>query len=124
MLNNQNQLLIGKKYFLFSLKLILKFILNFINLNELERKLKSVNMEDSSVVDRLLKNMTNMHELGRQRAFELGNPFYSQFKEDGGCWRKELPSGEKFLVTIEVISDEQGMPVKIQDTLIKKLESF
>ncbi len=36
--------------------------------------------------------MTNMHELGRQRAFELGNPFYGQFKEDGGCWRKELPA--------------------------------
>jgi len=92
-------------------------------LNELERKLNPVNMEEISVIDRLLKNMTNMHELGRQRAFELGNPFYGQFKEYGGYWRKELPSGEKFLVTIEVISDEQGMPVKIKDTLIKKLES-
>jgi hypothetical protein len=78
-------------------------------------------MKPSSVAERLLKNMTNMHELGRQRAFELGNPFYGQFKEDGGYWRKELPTGEKFLVTIEVISDEHGMPVGIKDTIIKKL---
>ncbi len=65
--------------------------------------------------------MKNMHELGRQRAFELGNPFYGQFAEDGGYWRKELPTGEKFLVTIEVISDENAMPVGIKDTIIKKL---
>ncbi len=32
-------------------------------------------MGASSTVDRLLKNMGNMHELGRQRTFELGNPF-------------------------------------------------
>lgn len=80
-------------------------------------------MESPSVVNRLLKNMNNMHELGRQRAFELGNPFYGQFKEDGGYWRKELPSGEKFLVTIEVIYDENDMPVGIKDTVFKKLEN-
>ncbi|HET7116534.1 MAG TPA: hypothetical protein VFI29_08590 [Hanamia sp.] len=80
-------------------------------------------MESESIVERLLKNMDNMHELGRQRAFELGNPFYGKFAEDGGYWRKELPSGEKFLVTIEVISDENGFPVKINDTIIKKLEN-
>ncbi|MEO6812956.1 MAG: hypothetical protein ABI172_03450 [Ginsengibacter sp.] len=78
-------------------------------------------MKSSSVAERLLKNMKNMHELGRQRAFELGNPFYGQFAEDGGYWRKELPTGEKFLVTIEVISDENAMPVGIKDTIIKKL---
>ena len=78
-------------------------------------------MNSSSVAERLLKNMKNMHELGRQRAFELGNPFYGQFAEDGGYWRKELPTGEKFLVTIEVISDENAMPVGIKDTIIKKL---
>ena len=78
-------------------------------------------MKSSSVAERLLKNMNNMHELGRQRAFELGNPFYGQFTEDGGYWRKELPNGEKFLVTIEVISDKQGMPLGIRDTIIKKL---
>lgn len=78
-------------------------------------------MKPSSVAERLLKNMNNMHELGRQRAFELGNPFYGQFTEDGRYWRKELPTGEKFLVTIEVISDENGMPIGIKDTIIKKL---
>jgi len=74
-----------------------------------------------SVVDRLLKNMGNMHELGRQRAFELGNPFYAQFKEDNGYWRKELPTGEIYLVSIEVISDEKDMPVEVKDTIITKL---
>lgn len=78
-------------------------------------------MKSSPVAERLLKNMNNMHELGRQRAFELGNPFYGQFAEDGEYWRKELPTGEKFLVTIEVLSDEHGMPVGIKDTIIKKL---
>jgi len=78
-------------------------------------------MESPSIVDRLLKNMGNMHELGRQRAFELGNPFYAQFAEDGGYWRKEMPTGEKYLVTVEVIMDEDDMPVKVIDTVIKKL---
>lgn len=80
-------------------------------------------MESSLVVERLLQNMTNMHEMGRQRAFELGNPFYGRFTEDGGYWRKELPSGEKFLVTIEVIYDKHDMPVNIKDTIIHKLEA-
>jgi hypothetical protein len=80
-------------------------------------------MDSPSLVDRLLKNMDNMHELGRQRAFELGNPFYGYFAEDEGYWRKELPSGEKFLVKIEIISDKNGLPVEIKDTVIKKLES-
>ena len=79
-------------------------------------------MEPSSTVKRLLQNMTNMHELGRQRAFELGNPFYGKFTEDGGYWRKELPTGEKFIVSIEVIYDKQGIPVNIKDTVIQKLE--
>ena len=74
-----------------------------------------------TTVDRLLKNMGNMHELGKQRAFELGNPFYAQFKEDGGYYRKELPNGEKYLVTIEIVTDENEMPIEIKDTIIKKL---
>lgn len=73
------------------------------------------------IVDRLLQNMGNMLELGRQRAFELGNPFYAQFEEDGGYYRKELPTGEKYLVTVEIIFDEHDMPVEIKDTIIKKL---
>jgi hypothetical protein len=76
----------------------------------------------TSIVDRLLKNMGNMHELGRQRAFELGNPFYAQFEEDGEYWRKEMPTGEKYLVTIEVIMDDNDMPVRIKDSIIKKLD--
>jgi len=74
-------------------------------------------MKEPSIVDRLLKNMGNMHELGRQRAFELGNPFYAQFEEDGGYYRKEMPNGEKYLVTVEIISDEHDMPVEVKDTL-------
>jgi hypothetical protein len=79
-------------------------------------------MESASIVDRLLKNMGNMHELGRQRAFELGNPFYAQFEEDGEYWRKEMPNGEKYLVTVEVITDENDMPVEVRDTVVKRLE--
>lgn len=78
-------------------------------------------METPSIVDRLLKNMGNMHELGRQRAFELGNPFYAQFEEDGGYWRKEMPNGEKYLVTIEVITDDNDIPIEVKDTIIKKM---
>ena len=80
-------------------------------------------MELLSTVERLLQNMTNMHELGRQRAFELGNPFYGKFTEDGGYWRKELPTGEKFIVSIEVIYDKHGLPVNIKDTIIRKYEA-
>ncbi|MET3115619.1 hypothetical protein AAKU52_003370 [Pedobacter sp. CG_S7] len=79
-------------------------------------------MEAQTTVDRLLRNMTNMHELGRQRAFELGNPFYAQFKEDGQYWRKELPTGERYLVTIDVITDENDIPVKINDHVVKELD--
>ncbi|HMI01774.1 MAG TPA: hypothetical protein VK541_04785 [Pedobacter sp.] len=78
-------------------------------------------MKSSSIVDRLLENMSNMHELGRQRAFELGNPFYAMYEEDGGYYRKELPTGEKYLVTVEVVYDENDMPVKVNDTIIKRL---
>jgi len=79
-------------------------------------------MEELSTADRMMKNMRNMHELGRQQAFELGNPFYAQFEEDGGYYRKELPTGEKFLVTVEIIFDENDMPVEVKDTFIKKFE--
>jgi hypothetical protein len=79
-------------------------------------------MEESSIVDRLLRNMSNMHELGRQRAFELGNPFYARFKEDGEYWRKEMPTGEKYLVTVEIIMDENDLPIEIKDTIIKRIE--
>ena len=79
-------------------------------------------METPSIVSRLLENMNNMHEHGRQRAFELGNPFYAQFEEHGPYYRKEMPSGERYLVTVEVIMDENDMPVEIRDTVYKKLD--
>lgn len=67
--------------------------------------------------------MSNMHELGKQQAFELGNPFYAQFEEDGEYWRKEMPNGDKYLVEVEVITDDFDMPVQIKDTVIKKFDS-
>ena len=76
-----------------------------------------------SVVERLLKNMGNMHELGRQRAFELGNPFYAQFEEDGGYWRKELPTGEKYLVILDIVYNDAGVPIEVKDTIIRKLDA-
>lgn len=79
-------------------------------------------MERSRLVDRLTRNMNNLHELGRQRAFELGNPFYAQFEEDGEYYRKELPTGEKFLVSVNIIMDENDMPVRIEDTIIRQLD--
>jgi hypothetical protein len=79
-------------------------------------------MKTPSIVDRLLKNMGNMHELGRQKAFELGNSFYAQFAEDNGYWRKELYTGEKYLVSLEVIMDPNDMPVEVKDTVIKRLD--
>ena len=53
-------------------------------------------MDSPSLVDRLLKNMDNMHELGRQRAFELGNPFMdtSQKMKDTGA--KNFHRGKNF----------------------------
>ena len=78
-------------------------------------------MKEPSIVDNLLKNMSNMHELGRQLAFELGNPFYAQYEEDGEYYRKEMPTGEKYLVTVEIIMDENDMPVEIKDTIIKQI---
>lgn len=78
-------------------------------------------MKKIPFVKRLLKNMGNMHELGRQRAFEVGNPFYAQFAEDGGYYRKEMPTGEKYLVTVEIISDENDMPIEVKDNIIKRL---
>jgi len=74
------------------------------------------------LVEKLLSNMSNMHELGRQLAFERGNPFYGMYQEDGGYYRKELPNGEKYLVSIEIIYDQNEMPVDVKDTIIKKLD--
>ena len=78
-------------------------------------------MERSFIVDRLLANMDNIHELGRQRAFELGNPFYAKYEGDGEYYRKELPSGEQYLVKVEIITDENDLPVRVKDTIVKQI---
>jgi hypothetical protein len=36
-------------------------------------------MERPVFLEKLLSNIDNIHELGRQRAFELGNPFYAKY---------------------------------------------
>ena len=84
-------------------------------------KLVSCVMERSGIVDLLLTNINNIHELGRQRAFELGNPFYVKYEGDGDYYHKEMPTGEMYLVSVEIIMDENDMPVKIKDTIIKQL---
>jgi hypothetical protein len=78
-------------------------------------------MERSALVDRLLTNISNIHELGRQRAFELGNPFYAKYEGDGEHYHKELPTGEKYLVSVKIITDENDMPVRVEDTIIKQI---
>jgi len=78
-------------------------------------------MQRSDIVNSLLANINNIHELGRQRAFELGNPFHAKYHGDGDYYHKELPTGELYLVKVEIIMDENDMPVKINDTIIKKL---
>jgi hypothetical protein len=78
-------------------------------------------MENSEFIDKLLENINDLHELGRQRAFELGNPFYGKYKGDGNHYTKELPTGERYLVDIEVVMDENDMPVQIKDTIITQL---
>ena len=78
-------------------------------------------MERTLLVKRLLRNMDNMHELGRQKAFELGNPFYAKFSEDGGYWRKELPTGEMFTVSFDIIY-ENSMPKIVNEAIIKKIK--
>lgn len=77
-------------------------------------------MEDP-FVKKLLTNIDNLHELGRQRAFELGNPFHYKEEGDGEFYRKEMPTGEIYLVSVEIINDEKGMPIEIRDTIIKRI---
>jgi hypothetical protein len=77
----------------------------------------------------LLKNLEILPELGRQRCFELGNPFYYQDfadarepgNERGTFYRKELPSGELFLVTLE-INEIKGETYSVKDTIIRQIK--
>ena len=77
---------------------------------------------------RLIKNLDVLPQLGRQRCFELGNPFYYQDAADakepgnerGNYYRKELPSGEIYLVTID-ITPAPGDSYDFKDTIIKRI---
>jgi hypothetical protein len=79
-------------------------------------------------VNKILENLNTIHELGRQRCFELGNPFYFQDAADknepgnekGNYYRKELNSGELYLVTLEV-STGKGQSFSFKDTLIRRI---
>jgi hypothetical protein len=73
------------------------------------------------LTEKLLSNLNNFAELGRQRAFELGNPFYYKEENDHSYWRKGLPTGEIFLVLFEVEYDENVKLVKIIDTFQKRI---
>ena len=77
----------------------------------------------------LLRNLNVIHELGRQRCFELGNPYYYKDGEDKDLPgnekeiydRKELPTGELFLVEVQI---RQGLDqsYQINDKLIRQLK--
>jgi len=77
---------------------------------------------------RMLTHLELLPELGRQRSFELGNPFYYQDAADANepgnearsYWRKELPSGEIFLVTLQY-EEINGETYSLKDTVIRQL---
>ena len=76
----------------------------------------------------MLENLNSIHELGRQRCFELGNPFYFQDsadsqepgKENDIYYRKEPKTGELYLVTLEV-KEGKDQSFSIEDTVIRKI---
>jgi hypothetical protein len=78
---------------------------------------------------KMLQNLNTIHELGRQRCFELGNPFYFQDAADGQepgnendiYYRKELSTGELYLVTLQVKQGD-GQFFSIKDTVIRKIK--
>ena len=77
---------------------------------------------------KMLSHLELLPELGKQRAFELGNPFYYQDAADANepgnearnFWRKELPSGELFLVTLQY-EEINGETYLLKDTVIRQL---
>jgi hypothetical protein len=74
------------------------------------------------------QNLNTIHELGRQRCFELGNPFYFQDAADsqepgnekGNYYRKELNTGEMYLVSLEV-TEGKDQSFSFKDTVIRKI---
>jgi hypothetical protein len=77
---------------------------------------------------KMLENLNTIHELGRQRCFELGNPFYFQDaadsqepgNENDNYYRKELYTGELYLVTLDV-KEGKDQSFTIKDTVIRKI---
>jgi hypothetical protein len=77
---------------------------------------------------RMIKNLEVLPELGRQRCFELGNPFYYQDAADSNepgnehrnYYRKELPTGEIYLVTVD-ITPTANDSYQFRDTVIKRI---
>lgn len=82
-----------------------------------------------SRVHGMLQNLNIIHELGRQRCFELGNPFYYQDAEDNGepgnendtFYRKELYTGEIYLVEIDIFRGP-GQTYQINDRVIRRIQ--
>ena len=93
---------------------------------ELAKNVYFYSMESRS--HKMLENLNSLHELGRQRCFELGNPFYFQDADDnkepgnekGNFYRKELNTGELYLVLLEV-SEGKDQSYSFKDTVIKRI---
>jgi hypothetical protein len=79
-------------------------------------------------VHHMLHNLNVLPELGRQRCFELGNPFYYKDSSDkqvpgnenGRYYRKELPSGEIYLVELDIV--RQGQSYQFNDKVIRQIQ--
>jgi len=83
----------------------------------------------STPAEKMLTNLEQLSNLGREKCFESGNPFYYQDAVDRSepgnealnYWRKELPTGEIFLVTLQ-IAEGEGENYSIKDTIIRRLK--
>ena len=83
----------------------------------------------STRAEKMLTDLENISDLGRQKCFELGNPYYYKDvidrsepgNQSRNYWRKELPTGEIFLVTLE-ITEAENNAYSIKDTVIRRLK--
>lgn len=64
-----------------------------------------------------------MHQLGRQRCFELGNPYYCKYDGDGEFYTKELPTGEMFVVAVKILYDNDGNTIGIVDEILSRKDT-
>lgn len=76
-----------------------------------------------NITDTLIQGIKNIHQIGRQKCFELGNPYYCKEQGDGEHYTKELPTGEKYLVNVEILYDETGSATGIKDEILKVKEN-